>query len=115
MSTTPTEHWQKTSDIRKGKKLPTNLGRANEKKEKNRDKGIGTGPAPVGRSCEGGKEDFPPAETVDGRGGKLWSDGGECSNRGVEGKAETFPHRGSVLTNTHQPERLVCSPARVGR
>ena len=47
-------------------------------------------------------------------GGKLWSHRGEHSNRGAEGKAERFPHRGSVLTSTHQPERLVCSPARVG-
>ena len=47
-------------------------------------------------------------------GGKLWSHGGECSHRGAEGKAERFPHRGSVLTSTHQPERLVCSPTRVG-
>ena len=48
-------------------------------------------------------------------GGKLWSHGGECSNRGAEGKVERFPHRGSVPTSTDQPERLVCSPARVGR
>ena len=48
---TPTEHWQKTSDLPKGKKLPMYLGRAKEK----RDKRIGTGPAPVGGSCEGGK------------------------------------------------------------
>ena len=47
-------------------------------------------------------------------GGKLRSHGGEHSNRGAEGKAERFPHRGSVLTSTHQPERLVCSPAGVG-
>ena len=51
---TPTEHWQKTSDFPKGKKLPTYLGRAKEKR-KNRDKRIGTGPAPLGGSCEGGK------------------------------------------------------------
>ena len=44
-------------------------------------------------------------------GGKLRSHGGERSNRGAEGKAERFPHRGSVPTSTHQPERLVCSPA----
>ena len=25
-----------------------------------------------------------------------------------------FPHRGSVPTRTHQPERLVCSPAGAG-
>ena len=46
--------WQKTSDFPKGKKLPTYLGRAKEKR-KNRDKRIGTGPAPLGGSCEGGK------------------------------------------------------------
>ena len=49
------------------------------------------------------------------RGGKLQNHGGEHSNRGAKGKAERFPHRGSVPTRTHQPERLVCSPARVGR
>ena len=48
-------------------------------------------------------------------GGKLWSHGGERSNRGAEGKAERFPHRGLVLTSTHQPERLVGSPARAGQ
>ena len=26
---------------------------------------------------------------------------------------DTLLHRGSVLTSTHQPERLVCSPAGV--
>ena len=34
---TPTECWQKTSDLPKGKNLPTYLGRAKEKR-KNRDK-----------------------------------------------------------------------------
>ena len=47
-------------------------------------------------------------------GGKLWSHEEECSNRGAEGKAERFPHRGSVPTSTHQPKRLMCSPAGVG-
>ena len=37
-----------------------------------------------------------------------------ASNRGAEDKAERFPHRGSVPTSTHQPERLVCSPAGMG-
>ena len=46
-----------------------------------------------------------------GGGGKLRSHGGERSNRGAEGKEERFPHRGSVPTCTHQPERRVCSPA----
>ena len=49
-----------------------------------------------------------------GGGGKLQSHGGECSNGGVEGKVERFPHSESVPTSTHQPVRLVCSPARVG-
>ena len=48
---TPTECWKKTSSFPKGKKFPMYLGRA---KEKNRDKTIGTGPAPLGGSCEGG-------------------------------------------------------------
>ena len=38
----------------------------------------------------------------------------ESTARGAEGKVERFPHRGSVLTSTHQPERLVCSPTREG-
>ena len=46
--------------------------------------------------------------------GKLQSHRGKCSNRGAEGKAERFPHRGSVPTSTHQPERLVCSPSGEG-
>ena len=50
-----------------------------------------------------------------GGGGKLQSHGGECSNRGAEGKTERLPHRGSVLTSTHQPERLLCSPTGMGR
>ena len=51
---TPTERWQKTSDLPKGKKLPTYLGRAKEKRN-NRDKRIGTVLTPLGGSCEGGK------------------------------------------------------------
>ena len=46
--------------------------------------------------------------------GKLRNHGGEHSNRGAEGKVERFPHTASVPTSTQQPERLVCSPARVG-
>ena len=48
-------------------------------------------------------------------GEKHRSHGGDRSNRGAEGKAERFPHRGLVPTSTHQPERLVCSPAGAGR
>ena len=48
------------------------------------------------------------------RRGELRSHGGECSNRGAEGKAERFPHGGSAPSSTHQPEWLVCSHARAG-
>ena len=54
------------------------------------------------------------AETAGGGGGKLQSHGGERGHRGAEGKAERFSHRGLVPTSTHQPERLVCSPAGMG-
>ena len=46
-------------------------------------------------------------------GGKLQSHGGERSNRGAEGKLERVPYRGLVLTSTHQPEMLICSPVTV--
>ena len=46
--------------------------------------------------------------------GKLRCHRGERSNRGAEGKAERFPHRGLVPTSTHQSERLVCSTAGAG-
>ena len=49
-----------------------------------------------------------------GVGGKLQSNGGERSNMGAEGKAKRFPHRESMPTSPHQPERLVCSPIRAG-
>ena len=85
---------------------------------KNRDKRIGTGSAPLGGNCEGGKVstplEAPSLVEMVGAGGKLQSHGGECSSRGAEGKAERFPHRGLVPTNTHQPERLVCSPTGAG-
>ena len=53
-------------------------------------------------------------ETADGGGRELRSHGGERSHSGAEGKVESFPHRGTVLTSTHQPKRLVCSPAGMG-
>ena len=49
-------------------------------------------------------------ETVASRGDQR----GPHSNRGAEEKAERLPHRGSAPSSTHQPERLVCSPARAG-
>ena len=37
-----------------------------------------------------------------------------AQRRDAKDKAEGFPHRGSVPTSTHQPEKLVCSPTGVG-
>ena len=59
------------------------------------------GPAQVRGSCEGGNvsthwEVPSRVEAASGGGGKLRSQGGECSNRGAEGKVERFPHRGAV-------------------
>ena len=114
---TPTESWQKTSDFPKGKKIPTKLGKAKEKR-KNRDKRTGMGSAPPEGAVK--EEKFPHTRKPlqwwrqGWVGGKFQSHGGECSNRGAEGKAERFPHRGSVSTSTHQPERLVCSPTMAG-
>ena len=45
---TPTEHWQKTSDFEKGKKIPMNLGRAKEKRKKRQSNKDGT--------CASGRE-----------------------------------------------------------
>ena len=77
------------------------------------------GPAPLGRSWEGGKvsthKEAPSlAEKGGGWGRKLQSHGGEHHNRGAEGKAERFLYRGLVSTSTHQPERLVCSLTEAG-
>ena len=90
------------------------LGRAKEKR-KNREKRIGTRPAPLGGTVK--EEKFPHTRKPLhwwgqgwGAGGKLQSHGGDHSNRGTEGKVEIFLHRGSVPTSIHQPERLVCSP-----
>ena len=49
-------YWTLAEDLRppKGKKLPTYLGRAKEKR-KIRNKRIGMGPAPQGGSCDGGQ------------------------------------------------------------
>ena len=62
------------------------------------------------------EEKFPHTRKplVEMGGGQGGSFRGERSHRGAEGKAERFSYRGSVLTSTHQPEKLVCSPAGMG-
>ena len=117
--TTPTEHLlnagRRPQTSQKARNSPrTWVGQ--KIKEKKRDKRIGTGPAPLGGSCEGGKVSTHwEAHSLVERGGvEFCSHRGEHSNRSAEGKVERFPHRGSVPTSTHQPERLVCSPTGTG-
>ena len=116
--TTPKEHLlnagRRPQTSQKAKNSPhTWVGQKKKQRQKNKD---GT--------CVSGRELWrrksfhtlgsPFAGGDRGWRGKLRSHGGECSNRGAEGKAERLPHRVSVPTSTHQPERLVCSPARAG-
>ena len=100
---TPTERWQKTSDLPKGKKLPTYLGRTKEKR-KNRDKRIGTEPAPVGGSCEGGKvsthnEAPSQAETA----------GGGWGSFGAKEESAAIGVRRAKRRDSHTEEQ--CRPA----
>ena len=102
---TPTERWQKTSDIPKGKKLPMYLGRAKGKR-KNRDKRIGMGPAPQGRSCEGGK--------VSTRKPLHWGGLGEASEpwrraqqQGCRGQSGEIPTL-RISAGQHSPAREAC-------
>ena len=108
---TPIECWQKTSDFPKGKKIPTYLGRTKEKR-KNRDKNRdGT--------CASGRELWrrksfhtlgSPFTGGDGE-GVAAEPQRRVQQPGCRGQSEEIPHRGSVLTSTHQTEMLICSPA----
>ena len=111
---TPTEHWQKTSDFPKARNSPrTWVGQKKKEKQrqKNRD---GT--------CTSGRElwrrrSFHTLGSPFTGGDGGWAGGSfgvTEESVGAEGKAERFPHRGSVPTSTHQIERLVCSPAGAG-
>ena len=112
--------WMLAEDLRppKRQETPHVPGRAKEKgkkqRQKNRD-GICTSGRELWRRKGFHALGSPFAGGDCGwRRGKLWSHGGERSHRGAEGKAERFPHRGSAPSSTHQPERLVCSPAGAG-
>ena len=101
--------WQRTSDIPKGKKLPTYLGRAKEKR-KNRDKRIGMGPAPVGGSCEGGSFHTLGSSFTGGDGGG----GGEASEpqrraqqQECRGQSREIPAQ-RTSADQHSPAREAC-------
>ena len=115
---TPTEHWQKTSDFPKGKKLPTYLCREREKKTETKEYGQDL------HQCEGAvkEERFPQTRKPLCGWRQRVAEGGsfrateESAATGVQRakQRERSPHRGSVPTSTHQPKRLVCSPAGTG-
>ena len=107
---TPTECWQKTSDFPKSKKLPTYLGRAKEKR-KNRDKRIGTGPAPLGGSCEGGKVstryEAPSLAETEGGGGEASEPWRRVQQQGCRGQSRQIPVQ-RISANEHSPAWETC-------
>ena len=107
---TPTGHWQKSSDFPKGKKLPTYLGRAKEKR-KNRDKRIGTGPALLGGSCEGGKvsthKEAPSLVERRGGGGMSIEAWRRAQQQGCRGQSREIPTQ-RIGTDQHSPACKAC-------
>ena len=90
-----------------------------QKKKKNRDKRIGTGPDLWEGAVK--EEKFPHTRSPFAGGDCGWRRGGsfgateESAATGVRRAKRRLPHRGSVPTSTHQPERVVCSPTGAGR
>ena len=115
---TPTECWQKTSDFPKGKKLPTYLGRAKEKR-KNRDKRIRMGPTTVRELWT--RKRFhtigtPSLEEMGGCGG--WR--GEASEpwrrvqqQGCRGHGGAIPAQ-RISADQHSPAQETCLLTRWG-
>ena len=109
---TPTEHKQKTSDFPKGKRIPTYLGRAKEKR-KNRDKRIGTEmvPAPLGGSCEGGKvtihKEAPSLAETGGGLGEVSEPWRRAHQQGCRGQSGEIPAQ-RIGTDQHSPAWEPC-------
>ena len=76
------------------------------------------GPAPLGGSHEGGKvfthEGSPSLVETGGGGGAASEPQRRAQQQECRGQSGEISAHKSVLTSTHQPERLVCSPARAG-
>ena len=116
--TTPTEHLlnagRRPQTSQKARNSPRNwVGQKKKQTQKNRD-----GTCTAGRELWRRKGFHTLGSPFTG-GDRGWQGGSfgvteESAATGAEGKAERFPHRGSVLTSNHQPERLVCSPAGAG-
>ena len=113
---TPTERWQKTSDLPKGKKLPTYLGRA-KKKRKNRDKKLGW----YLHQSEGAvKEERFPHTRKPLRRRRLWvAEGGALEPRrraqqqGCGGQSGEIPTQ-RISADQHSPAREACLLSRRG-
>ena len=90
---TPTERWQKTSDLPKGKKLPTYL--VGQKKKEKTETRIGTGPAPVGGLVNEGGEASEPRRRAQQQG---------CCCCGGQSR-ERFQRIGA---DQHSPAREAC-------
>ena len=104
---TSTESLQKTSGSQRGKEILSNWIAHTEK-----DKGVQTGPALVGGSCERGKVSTRwQVSSLVGRSagteGELWSLRAGCSDRCVQGKTGREPHRGRVPGAHSQPETRI--------
>ena len=109
---TPTECWQKTSDFPKGKKLPTNVGRAKEKRKKKKQRQKNrNGTCMSGREL-GRRKSFHTLRrlfTGGGRGG-----GGEAlepqrraQQQGCRGQSGEIPAQ-RTGGNQHSPAREAC-------
>ena len=113
---TPTEHWQKTSDLPKGKKLPPYLDRAKEKR-KNRDKRIGTDL----HQWEGAvkEERFPHTRSPFAGGDCGWRRGEASEPRrraqpqGCGGQSGEIPAQ-RISADQHSPAREACLLPRQG-
>ena len=113
---TPTECWQKTSDFPKGKKHPTYLGRAKEKRKKTETKSR-DGICTSGRELWRRKSFHTLGRPFTGRDGgwaegKLWSHGGEHSNGCREQSGEIPTQR--MGASQHSPAWEACLLTRWG-
>ena len=106
---TTTEHWQKTSDLPKGKKLPTYLGRAKERKknrQKNRDRTCTSG-----RELWRGKSFHTVGSPFTGR--EVWQSGEasepqrRAQQQGCRGQSGEIPAQ-RIGAGQHSPAREAC-------
>ena len=114
---TPTERWQKTSDFPKCKKLPTYLGRAKEKRKKQRQKDR-DGTCTSGRQLWRRKSFHTLGSPFTGGDGGVG--GGEASEpqrrvqqQGCRGQSGEIPAQ-RIGANQHSPAREACLLTRRG-